>query len=290
MTPKNPTLRPRRSALYVPGDKPRALDKARQLDCDVVIIDLEDAVAPEAKAAARDSAVEALRAGGFGRREVILRVNALSTPWGTDDLRAVNAARPDTVLLPKVSSAQALTDYTALIEQTLPVWAMIETCLSVLHVHEIAQMRSQCSLTGFVMGTNDLAKELRCKLDARRDALTTALCATVLAGRAYDLVILDGVYNDVDDAAGLQLQCEQGAGFGFDGKTLIHPAQLEAANRAFSPAPEEIQRSRAIVQAFDDPSNASKGVLKVEGRMVERLHLEMARRVLAIAEHIVART
>lgn len=276
--------KPRRSALYMPAANARAIEKARELPCDVVMLDLEDAVAPDAKAAAREQAVQAVRAGGFGPREVVIRVNGLDTPWGRDDLAAAAAARPDAVLAPKISSAEDIAAYRAATGGAAPLWIMIETCRSLFRLDELG-----AGVSAWVIGTNDLAKEMRCRLDVERAALTAPLSLAVAAARAHGLSVLDGVFNGIDDEAGLQRQCAQGAAFGFDGKTLIHPRQIEAANRAFSPQPDEVAWSRTIVQAFDEPENASKGVLRVEGRMVERLHLDEARRLIAVADAIAAR-
>jgi citrate lyase subunit beta/citryl-CoA lyase len=288
VNPRTPLARPRRSALYLPADKTRAIEKARGLRCDVVILDLEDAVQPDGKVGARQQAVAAVEAGLFGAREVMVRVNGIDTEWGLDDLRALKTVRPDAVLVPKVSTPDALADYLPHLRDDVHVWSMIETCCAVMRVADIAAMSRQCALSGFVIGTNDLAKEMRCALDAPRAPLLAALSLAVIAARANGIGVLDGVYNELEDDAGLQAQCAQGAAFGFDGKTLVHPRQIEAANRAFSPSAADIERSRAIVRAFTDPTNAAKGVLSVDGRMVELLHLEIARQTLAIAEQIEA--
>lgn len=276
--------KPRRSALYMPAANARAIEKARELPCDVVILDLEDAVAPDAKETAREQAVAAVKAGGFGPREVVIRVNGLDTPWGRDDLAAAAEARPDAVLAPKVSSAADVADYRAALPATQSLWIMIETCRGLFRLDELGE-----GVAAWVIGTNDLAKEMRCRLDAERAPLLGPLSLAVAAARAHGLVVLDGVFNGIDDDAGLERQCDQGAAFGFDGKTLIHPRQIEAANRAFTPAGEEVDWARTIVAAFDEPENAKKGVLRIEGRMVERLHLEEARRLIAVADAIAAR-
>lgn len=278
--------RPRRSALYMPASNPRAIDKARALACDVVILDLEDAVAPDAKDDARRLAVEAVKAGGFGRREVVIRVNGLDTPWGRDDLIAAGAAAPDAVLVPKIAAAADLAAYDAGLSGATRLWAMIETCASLFVLDKIAGAggRLEC----LVVGGNDLAREMHCRPGVMREPLMGALGLTVAAARAHSLSLLDAVYNDIEDDEGLDRQCRQGAEFGFDGKTLIHPRQVDTANTAFSPEPEAVVWSRIIVAAFDLPENTSKGVLKVEGRMVERLHLEEARRLIAVAEAIAA--
>jgi citrate lyase subunit beta/citryl-CoA lyase len=278
--------RPRRSALYMPAANARAIEKARELPCDVVILDLEDAVAPDAKDVARDQAVAAVKAGGFGKREVVIRVNGLDTPWGLEDLAAAIDAQPDAILVPKVSSAHDVRAYGAAEAGGVPLWAMIETCASLFALGEIAG--AGAGLAALVVGTNDLAKEMRCRLTVERAALTGPLSLIVAAGRAHGLTVLDGVFNEIEDDAGLAVQCAQGLDFGFDGKTLIHPRQIETANAAFTPSVEEVAWSRVVVAAFDSPENAVKGVLKVEGRMVERLHLAQARRVIAVADAIAA--
>jgi citrate lyase subunit beta/citryl-CoA lyase len=278
--------RPRRSALYMPSSNPRALDKARTLACDVVILDLEDAVAPDAKDEARRLAVEAVKAGGFGRREVVIRVNGLDTPWGREDLAAAATVSADAVLVPKIASAADLAAYAAALAPGVRLWGMIETCASLFVLDQIAGAGGP--LECLVIGGNDLAKEMRCRPGVMREPLMGALGLSVAAARAHGLSILDAVYNEIEDDEGLGRQCRQGVEFGFDGKTLIHPRQVDAANAAFSPEPEAVSWSRTIVAAFDLPENTSKGVLKVEGRMVERLHLEEARRTIAVAEAIAA--
>jgi citrate lyase subunit beta/citryl-CoA lyase len=280
--------RPRRSALYMPAANARAVEKARDLACDVVILDLEDAVAPDAKDLARQQAVEAVRAGGFGRREVVIRVNGLDTPWGADDLAAASTARPAAVLAPKVSSPADVAAYDAALTGETRLWVMIETCAALFALDAIAACAGSGRLEALVIGTNDLAKEMRCRLTVDRAPLAGPLSLSVAAARAHGLTILDGVYNGIEDEDGLARQCAQGAEFGFDGKTLIHPKQIEVANQAFSPAPDEVHWARIIVEAFDLPENASKGVLRVEGRMVERLHLAQAQRLIAVAEAIAA--
>ncbi len=284
-----PDIRPRRSALYLPASNLRALEKARTLPCDVVILDLEDAVAPEAKELARAQAVEAVRAGGFGRRELVVRVNGLETPWGADDLRAVAEAAPDAVLVPKVDDGDDIARYQALIAgapEHMRLWAMIETARSLFRLDEIAAASAESRLSMFVLGTNDLAKEMGATLTTTRWPFVGALGLAVAAARAYGLGILDGVYNGLEDEAGLIEQCRQGVEFGFDGKTLIHPRQIEPCNAAFSPSAEAIGWADTILAAFELPENAGKGAIRVEGRMVERLHLVAARRTLAIRDAI----
>ncbi len=281
-----PTVpRPHRSALYVPASNARAIDKARQLPCDAVILDLEDAVAPASKAAARDAAVAAIRAGGFGRRELVLRVNAVDTEWGVADLVAALGSGADAVLVPKVRSATDVLNYDAALgdaPDTLRLWAMVETAISVFRLEEIAAAAAQTRLECLVIGSNDLAKEMRMSLDVQRAPLAAVLGLAVAAARAHGLAVLDGVYNAIDDDAGFAAQCRQGADWGFDGKTLIHPRQVEPCNAAFSPSPAELERARRVVEAFAQPENAGRGALRVDGAMVERLHLAQAERLLAL--------
>jgi citrate lyase subunit beta / citryl-CoA lyase len=253
-----------------------------------VILDLEDAVAPDAKAEARAAAVATVRAGGFGTRELVVRVNGLDTPWGAEDLDAAAAAAPDAILVPKVSGPDDLAAYAQRLGGRTRLWAMIETCQAVFRLDALGAASREHGVDAWVMGTNDLAKEMRARLDTERTALTPALSLAVMAARAHGLVILDGVHNEIADADGLERQCAQAEAFGFDGKTLIHPSQIEAANRAFTPEPEAVAWARQVAAAFEAPGAADKGVLKVEGRMVERLHLAEARRLMALAEAIAA--
>jgi citrate lyase subunit beta/citryl-CoA lyase len=285
------THRPRRSALYMPASNAKAIEKARTLACDVVILDLEDAVAPEAKETARAQAIEAVGAGGFGAREVVIRCNGLDTPWGRDDLSAAAAAGPDAILVPKVNDAADVAAYDRAIAAapaTTALWAMIETCRSVFRLDEIAAARASTRLAGWVMGTNDLAKEMRARQTPGREPFAAALGLAVAAARANDLVILDGVYNAIDDDAGLEAVCEQGVDFGFDGKTLIHPRQIDICNRVFSPSAADVAFARAVIAAFALPGNAGKGAIRVEGRMAELLHLAQAQRLVAVDEAIAA--
>jgi citrate lyase subunit beta/citryl-CoA lyase len=279
--------------LYMPASNPRAIEKARTLAVDGVILDLEDAVAPDAKEAARSQAVEAVKAGGFGRREVWVRVNAMDTAWGAEDLAAVGRAGPDGILLPKVADPEQLERVgTRLLDMHVDlrtrVWAMIETPAAVLRVHEIAAVArdSEARLAGLVIGTNDLVKESGGRVVPGRWPLLPWLMQAIAAARAYGLAILDGVYNDFRDADGLAAECAQGRAMGFDGKTLIHPSQIDVCNAVFSPSADEIEEARQITAAFDARENAGKGVVQINGRMVERLHADMARRTLAIAEAI----
>jgi len=278
--------------LYMPGSNARALEKARELPADGLILDLEDAVAPEAKAAARDAVVKAVSTG-FGDREVLVRMNGLDTRWWVEDLDAVAAARPDAVLVPKISDPGQLQDLAARIvdigtDPRVRVWAMMETPLAMLNVGAIAAaaLDSETRLAGFVMGTNDLAKDTRARIVPGRAPMLPWLMSCVAAARAYGLDILDGVYNDLGDAEGFVAECQQASDLGFDGKTLIHPRQIEPCNAAFSPSTEEVVTARKMIAAFELPENKDKGVIQIDGRMVERLHAEMARRTVAIADAI----
>ena len=283
----SPSFRPRRSVLYMPGGNARALEKAKTLPVDAVILDLEDSVAPDAKAEARTTACAAVTAGGYGRREVVLRVNGLDTPWGKADMAAAVAARPDAILVPKVSSASDVA-HAASLAHGIPLWVMIETPLSILNARDIAAAAQSSTMVCFVLGTNDLVKDTRMRTGKERLALLPALSQAVLAARAFGLDCIDGVYNDFKDEAGFAAECEQGVLLGMDGKTLIHPAQVEACNRIFSPSDAEIAAARKVIAAFALPENASKGVITVDGRMVERLHLAMAERTDAIARAMTA--
>ncbi len=286
-------VRPRRSVLYMPGANKRALEKAKTLPADSLILDLEDSVAPEAKAEARDSVCAAVKAGGYGHRELVIRVNAIETPWGMDDLRAAVAAAPDAILVPKVSQpGDIVTAAKVLGSVHAPgktrLWAMMETPKSMLNAREIAALGAEPEhrLACLVMGTNDLLKESRARALHNRIAVVPWLAMTLVAARAFGLDILDGVYNDFRDDKGFREECEHGRTLGMDGKTLIHPSQVTPCNEIFSPTDEEVTWSRAIIAAFDDPENDHKGVITVDGKMVERLHLAMAERTVAIADAI----
>lgn len=285
------SARPRRSCLYMPGANAKALEKAKTLPADVLLLDLEDSVAPEAKDAAREQVAAAVKAGGYGKREVIVRVNALATPWGREDIAAAGAAQPDGVLAPKVESAEQVAELhramsAAGFSPEASLWIMIETPRAILNLAEIAAAATETRLACFVMGLNDLAKETRARASAGRAAFFAPMSLAVAAARAEGLSVIDGVYNDIADAAGFESECIQGRDFGFDGKTLIHPSQIETANRIFAPAEEEVARARAIIAAFALPENAGKGVIKVDGRMTELLHLEEAKRIVAVADAI----
>lgn len=281
--------RPRRTALYMPASNPRALEKVRSLDCDIVVLDLEDAVLPEMKDAAREAAAAAVRAEGFGRREVVVRVNALETPWGEADLAAVAAAGPDVVLVPKIRTPSDVVAYERALSsapQATRLWIMIETPEAILDLAAISACGGR--LGGLVMGINDLAKETGARQTPDRAPFHMALSLSVTAARAHGLVALDGVHNEIDDLALLEAMCRQAADFGFDGKTLIHPSHLPICNRAFTPTLQEIEWARCVIAAFADPENAGKGALRVQGRLAERLHCSQAARLVAIAEAIEA--
>jgi len=282
-------IRPRRSVLYMPAGNARAIEKARTLPTDAVILDLEDSVAPDAKAEARLAACTAVKAGGFGPREVVIRVNGLDTPWGEDDLIAAADAAPDAILLPKVQSPEELVATAQSVAGTAKLWIMIETCQAVFRLDALGAAGRDHGVEAWVVGANDLVKEMRCRPGPDRAPLLPALSLAVMAARAHGLAILDGVYNDIPDLDGLEAECRQGAALGFDGKSLIHPSHLEVANRVFAPAPDEVAWARTVAQAFAAPDNAGKGVLNVEGRMVERLHLAQAERLIGVADAIAAR-
>ena len=282
-------FRPRRSLLYMPGSNPRALEKAHGLPADGLIIDLEDAVAADAKEGARAIVAAALAAGGYGARELVLRVNSLDTPWGHADL-AVAATMPiDAVLLPKVENADRVRLAVSLLDalgapERLAVWCMVETPLAVLAAREIAA--SSPRLAALVLGTSDLTKELHALVTRDRLPLITSLGLVMLSARAFGLAILDGVYLDLSDEEGFALSCRQGRELGFDGKTLIHPKQIPPANLTYAPSPEEIEWSRQVIAAHAEAGAAGKGIVVVDGKLIEGLHVENARRVLALAEEI----
>ena len=283
------TPRPRRSVLYMPGSNTRALEKGRALPADALILDLEDAVAPDAKEEARANIKAALAEGGYGKREILVRVNGPDTPWGRDDLIDMATAGADGILLPKVESAAAVQDAQALMDANggpsdLPLWCMIETPLGVLHAEEIGA--STPRMGGFVMGTSDLAKDLHCLHTPERLPFMTSLNLSVLVARAFGLAVLDGVHLDLSDDEGFRASCRQGLELGFDGKTLIHPKTIAAANETFGPAESEVEQSRKIIDAFEAASAEGKGVVVLDGKLVENLHVENAKRVLALAAMI----
>jgi len=267
-----------RSVLYLPASNARAIEKARGLDCDAVILDLEDAVAPGAKSEARRAAVGALEAGGF-RPRVGVRINGLDTPWGTDDLAAVAGLKPDFVVAPKIESAEAVRAVADRLSDGVALWAMIETPLSLLRLDRIAG--AGAPLAALMIGINDLGEGMNLVLGPERDPLKPWLAAVVAAARGHGLLAIDGVVNATDDSGRLQAECRQGRAFGFHGKSLIHPNQIAAANLAFSPSPEEVARAREVVAAFAAAEAEGKGAIRVGYRMVERLHLEAARHLLA---------
>ncbi len=281
--------RPRRSALYLPASNAKAIAKARGLPADVVILDLEDSVAPELKDEARAAAIAAVREGGFGGREVAIRANGLDTQWGAADLAAIATSRADAVLVPKVSSVNDIARcQTALsaAPAAMQLWAMIETCACIPHLHDIAALAASTRLSLWVMGVNDLAKEMRARLTPERTPFLPILSLAVAAARAHGLTILDGVCNEFRDLQVFQAEAEQGLLFGFDGKSLIHPDQIGPCNAVFSPSAEELARAEAVIAAFALPENQGKGAIRVEGKMVELLHLEQAQRLVAVAEMI----
>ena len=284
--------RPRRSVLYMPGANERALEKAKSLPTDALILDLEDSVAPDAKAEARERVAAAAASGDYGHREVTVRVNAPGTPWHADDLKAAAQAGPDAVVVPKVDSPRTVHEVEAALEAAgvpdrTAIWAMVETPVAMLDARAIVAASER--LTVLVLGTNDLTKELHAEHVPGRAPLLTGLSLALLAARATGRVVLDGVYNDVQDLDGFEAEARQGRQLGFDGKTLIHPRQLEPCNRIFTPAPAEVDRSRRIIDAFEQATSQGRGVVTVDGRMIENLHVDEARRVLALAEAVAGR-
>lgn len=285
------SARPRRSMLYMPGSNARALDKARTLPADSLILDLEDAVAPDAKEVARQQVCEAVTAGGFGMREIIIRVNALSTRWGYEDIVMASKSGADGLLLPKVESADAIRHMESIMRasgapDSLRIWAMMETPRSILESQRIAE--STPRMEGLVMGTSDLAKELDCSHTPDRLPFVTSLGLCMLAARAAGLAILDGVYLDLNDEAGFEAACRQGHELGFDGKTLIHPKQIGPCNRVFTPRPQDVAWARKIIDAYAAAAARGEGVVLVDGKLVENLHVESARRIVSMADAIAA--
>ena len=288
-------IRPRRSLLFMPGSNARALEKARNLPADGLILDLEDSVAPEAKALARDQIAQAIAAGGYGKREILIRVNTLDSPWWMDDITMAGKARPDGILVPKISSvedidtiARCLRDLGA--DPSIRVWTMIETARAVLHAEELAASSRDVEprLSGFVFGPNDISRETRIRMQPGRAIMLPMITHCILATRAYGLEILDGPYSDFSNVDGFNQECTQARDLGFDGKTLIHPGQIEACNVIFTPPAEEVERARKVIAAFEKPENAARGAISLDGQMVERLHADMARRTIAIADSIAA--
>ena len=282
-------VRPRRSALYMPGANVRAMEKARALAADVLILDLEDAVAPDAKGQARAQVAAAVRLGGYGRREVVVRINALATPWGRDDLSMIAPLDVHAVLMPKVESGAQVRELAHLLEdlgapKALRIWAMIETPLAVVQLNEIATADPRLEV--LVMGTSDLVKELHARHTPGRTEVLAALSLSVLVARAHGLSVLDGVHLNLNDPEGFRASCERGRDLGFDGKTLIHPNQITAANEVFGPSATEVAEAHRRVAAFDAARAAGEGIVVVDGKLVEALHVEEAMRVLALAASI----
>ncbi|ABD05052.1 Citryl-CoA lyase [Rhodopseudomonas palustris HaA2] len=286
-------IRPRRSLLFMPGSNARALEKARLLPADGLILDLEDAVAPDAKAAARDQIATAVAAKGYGHREVLVRINALDSPWWRDDIAMAAKVGPDGILVPKVSSiediaaiAERLTELDA--DPAIRVWIMIETARGVLHAEELAAQThiAGTRLAGFVFGPNDISRETGIRMLPGRATMIPMISHCILAARAHGLVVLDGPYSDIANVDGFAQECAQARDLGFDGKTLIHPGQIDACNATFTPPAEDVAQARAILAAFERPENAGRGAIQLDGRMVERLHAEIAKKTIAIADAI----
>jgi len=287
--------RPRRSHLFMPGSNPRALEKARILPADGLILDLEDSVAPDAKAVARDQIAAAIAAKGFGKREILIRTNGLDTPWWADDVAMAAKASPDGILVPKVSSVEDLETIGRRLAEldaapTVKVWAMIETARAVLDADKLASSGRdpKTRLAGFVFGPNDISRETRIKMLPGRAAMIPMITHCVLAAHAHGLEMLDGPYGDIANLDGFAAECAQGRDLGFDGKTLIHPSHIDACNTVFTPPAEDVAEARRIIAAFEKPENVSRGTIQLDGRMVERLHAEMAKRTIAIADAIAA--
>jgi len=287
--------RPRRSVLFVPGSNARALEKARNLPADGLVLDLEDSVAPEAKATAREKIAQAVAAKGFGKREVLIRINPLDTPSCREDIAMAAAARADGIVVPKLSSIADLEAVASRVGQanaagSLAVWAMIETAGAVLHAEELAAVArdGKTRLAGFVFGPNDISLETRIKMLPGRATMIPLITHCILAARAHGIEILDGPYSDFSNVEGFAAECRQARDLGFDGKTLIHPSQIEACNAIFTPPAEEVTQARRIIAAFELPENASRGAIQLDGRMVERLHVNMAKRTIAICDAIAA--
>ncbi len=283
------SVRPRRSVLYMPGANTRALEKARTLPADALIFDLEDAVAPDAKEAARGNVVAAAQSKAYGKREIAIRCNGLATPWGKADIAAIAGSGADALLVPKVESAAEVATVVSLLDaggapSSMAVWAMMETPKGILRAEEVAGSHPRLAL--FVMGTNDLVKDMRARHTPMRLPMVTALGLGMLAARAHGLTILDGVYNDIQDTEGFRAVCRQGLEMGFDGKTLIHPSQVEPCNEVFAPSSAELEMAGKIVAAFKAAQAEGKGVVTVDGRMIENLHVEQAERALALAAAI----
>ena len=287
-------IRPRRSVLYMPGANERALEKAKTLPADSLILDLEDAVAPEAKLEARERVCAMVKAGGYGPRELVIRINGLDTEWGGGDLEAAVTARPHAILAPKVVEGADIAKLEALMiaaqaQADLQLWVMIETPLAILNLREIAAQALGSRLCAFVMGSNDLLKDFRAEPMADRANLMTTYTLAIAAARAYNLLVFDGVFNDITNAEAFAAEARQAKAFGFDGKTLIHPSQVEPCNAIFAPPLDAVSQARDVIAAFADPTNAGKGVLKVNGKMTELLHRAQAKRMVAVDEAIKTR-
>lgn len=286
MSDENRSPRPHRSVLFVPADNPRAVEKAGALDADALILDLEDAVAEDAKAEARKAVPDAIARWHGAPPRALLRLNGIRTHFFSEDVAVAAEARPDGVVVAKVSRADTLLKVRAALDAAGydgPVWAMIETPTAILNLRLIGEVAGDTQLEALLAGTNDLAAMLRCRLDEGRSAVLPHLAQIVLAARAYGLLAIDGVYNDFTDRGGFEFEARAGKAFGFDGKSLIHPDQVEPANRAFSPSRDEVEWAKRVVEAFSNPEHAERGAISMDGRMVERLHLETARAILAVA-------
>jgi citrate lyase subunit beta / citryl-CoA lyase len=288
-------IRPRRSLLFMPGSNARALEKARSLPADGLILDLEDSVAPEAKARARDQIAQAVMAKGFGKREILIRTNGLDTSWWADDVAMAGAVEPDGILVPKVSSIEDLDKIGSRLKEIgagakVKVWAMSETARAVLDADKLAASARdpKTRLAGFVFGPNDISRETRIRMLPGRAAMIPMITHCILAAHAHGLEMLDGPYGDIGNLDGFAAECAQGRDLGFDGKTLIHPSHIDACNAVFTPPAEDVAEARKIIAAFELPENVSRGAIQLDGRMVERLHAEMARRTIAIADAITA--
>ena len=285
------TYRPRRSVLYMPAANQRALEKAKDIPADALIFDLEDAVAPDAKELAREQACNAAASSDYGNRELTIRCNGLDTPWGREDILAAAEAAPSAVVIPKVAGPEYLAQVSEVLDEggapaATEIWAMVETPAGILFVDQIAQFERTAVL---VMGTNDMAKELRASITQDRHALLPYLAMCLLAARAADVGILDGVYNDIKNEEGFEQVCRQGAEMGFDGKTLIHPSQVAPTNESFSPSLDELDFHQRVIEEFEAAQNEGRGVLTVDGKMIENLHVDEARRAIAMAQVIAER-
>ncbi len=283
------TARPRRSMLYMPGSNTRALEKARGLPADALILDLEDAVAPDAKTEARQNIVSALAEGGYGQRELVVRVNGLDSPWGQDDIAAIAPTAAHAILIPKVESAEMVREVERLMvgagaSETMGIMCMMETPLGILRAEEIAGASPRLSC--LVMGTSDLVKDLNAKHTPERSPVLTSLSLCVLAARAHGLAVVDGVHLDLNDAEGFEAQCRQGRELGMDGKTLIHPKTVAAANAAFGPSESDVAQAKRIIEAHAEATRAGKGVVVLDGKLIENLHVEDAQRTVALAASI----